>query len=82
MTQASSPSSSRSFCRCPPACRNRSTHISEPLPQNNTPEDMAAYVAASFNPVQLEGELGDSRSTFLIAEIEGVAVWIFKAPCR
>jgi len=35
--------------------------FSETFAANNTPEDMAAYVAASFNPVQLEGELGDSR---------------------
>jgi GNAT superfamily N-acetyltransferase len=48
--------------------------FSETFAADNTPEDMAAYVSASFNSAQLEAELGDSRSTFLIAEIEGVAV--------
>lgn len=48
--------------------------FSETFAAENTPEDMAAYVAASFNPAQLGAELSDSRSIFLIAEIDEVAV--------
>jgi ribosomal protein S18 acetylase RimI-like enzyme len=48
--------------------------FSETFASDNKPEDMAAYVAASFNPAQLEAELADSRSIFLIAEIDGAAV--------
>src|SRR6266851_2770372 len=48
--------------------------FSETFAADNTPKDMAAYIAASFNPAQLESELSDSRSIFLIAEIDGVAV--------
>jgi GNAT superfamily N-acetyltransferase len=40
----------------------------------NTPEDMAAYLAASFGQAQQTAELSDPRATFLIAEIDGVAV--------
>jgi len=39
---------------------------------DNTPEDMAAYIAASFNVAQQTAELTDPASTFLIAEIDGV----------
>ena len=48
--------------------------FSETFAADNKPEDMAAYIAGSFNPAQLEAELGDSRSIFLIAEIDGIAV--------
>jgi GNAT superfamily N-acetyltransferase len=36
---------------------------------DNTPEDMAAYLSASFNPEKQGIELADSQSRFLIAEI-------------
>ena len=39
---------------------------------DNTPENMAAYIAASFNLAQQTAELTDPASTFLIAEIDGV----------
>jgi diamine N-acetyltransferase len=48
--------------------------FSETFAADNKPEDMAAYVATSFNPAQLEAELSDSRSIFLIAEIDEGAV--------
>ncbi len=37
----------------------------------NTPENMAAYLAASFGPEIQAAELADPRVVFLIAEIEG-----------
>ncbi len=40
---------------------------------DNTPEDMAAYLAASFSPVKQATELADPASTFLIAEEDGLA---------
>lgn len=40
---------------------------------DNTPEDMAAYIAASFNHAQQTAELADPASTFLIAEVGGLA---------
>src|SRR5947208_1894508 len=48
--------------------------FSETFAPDNKPEDMTAYIATSFNLAQQEMELSDSRSTFLIAEIDGVAV--------
>ncbi len=39
--------------------------------QDNTPEDMAAYLAASFSPQKQADELADPLTTFLIAEIDG-----------
>ncbi len=42
--------------------------------KRNRPEDIAAYLASSFGQAQQAGELTDSHSTFLIAEVEGVAV--------
>lgn len=45
----------------------------ETFAEINTPEDMAAYLAASFTPEQLAIELSDSAATFLIAEAEGIA---------
>lgn len=46
----------------------------ETFAADNTPEDMAAYVASSFNSTQIATELSDPRSTFLIAEIDTIAV--------
>ena len=40
---------------------------------DNTPEDMAAYLAASFSPAKQAAELVDPGTVFLIAEIDGVA---------
>jgi ribosomal protein S18 acetylase RimI-like enzyme len=45
----------------------------ETFAKDNKPEDMAAYLAASFSP-QIQGtELADPQSSFFIAEIDGVA---------
>lgn len=40
---------------------------------DNTPEDLAAYIATSFNVAQQTAELEDPASTFLIAEVDGHA---------
>jgi ribosomal protein S18 acetylase RimI-like enzyme len=40
---------------------------------DNTPEDMAAYIGASFNLAQQTAELADPFSIFLIAEVGGLA---------
>jgi diamine N-acetyltransferase len=48
--------------------------FSETFAPDNSPEDMAEYLAASFSPEQLDAELADSLATFLIAEIDQVAV--------
>lgn len=40
---------------------------------DNSPEDMAAYLASSFNPAQQTAELADTASTFFIAEVGGAA---------
>jgi ribosomal protein S18 acetylase RimI-like enzyme len=47
--------------------------FSETFAADNTPEDLAAYIATSFNGAQQTAELEDSDSTFLIAEIDGRA---------
>ena len=47
--------------------------FAETFAADNTPANMAAYLAASFNPTQQSVELSDARATFLIAEIDGVA---------
>lgn len=39
---------------------------------DNTPENMAAYLAASFSPEKQAAELADPSSVFLIAEVEGL----------
>jgi diamine N-acetyltransferase len=39
----------------------------------NTPEDMAAYLSASFGPALQAQELADPDTKFLIAEIDGIA---------
>jgi diamine N-acetyltransferase len=41
---------------------------------DNTPEDMAAYLAGAFNPQKQAGELVDPATTFLIAEVDGQPV--------
>jgi ribosomal protein S18 acetylase RimI-like enzyme len=48
--------------------------FSETFAADNTPEDMAAYLASSFSPEQQAAELADSNSLFQIAETNGVAV--------
>lgn len=40
---------------------------------DNTPENLAEYMAASFNVAQQTAELKDPASTFLIAEVDGRA---------
>lgn len=47
--------------------------FAETFIQDNTPEDMAAYLASSFNFEKQTAELADPLSTFLIAEIDGIA---------
>ena len=47
--------------------------FSETFAADNTPEDLAAYVAASFNVAQQTAELNDPGSIFLIAEVDGQA---------
>ena len=37
--------------------------------RDNTPEDMAAYLAAAFGPARQAAELADPGTTFLIADI-------------
>ncbi|CAG0934957.1 phosphinothricin acetyltransferase [Thermoflexales bacterium] len=41
--------------------------------RDNTPEDMADYLAASFGPQKQADELADPLTTFLIAEIDHAA---------
>jgi diamine N-acetyltransferase len=41
---------------------------------DNTPEDMASYLASAFNPEQQADELTDPHCFFQIAETKGVAV--------
>ena len=45
--------------------------FSDTFAADNTPENMAAYLAASFGPDRQAAELADPRGLFLIAEIEG-----------
>jgi len=40
---------------------------------DNTPENMAAYLAASFSPARQAAELAELNSLFLIAEVDGAA---------
>ena len=37
----------------------------------NTPEDIESYVATNFSPAQVEAELGEEASTFLVADANG-----------
>lgn len=52
----------------------RTFHETFAADKRNRPEDVAAYLASSFGQAQQGAELADSHSTFLIAEIDGVAV--------
>ena len=47
--------------------------FSETFAADNTPEDLAAYLATSFNIEQQIVELEDPASTFLIGEVDGRA---------
>ena len=47
--------------------------FAETFAADNTPEDLDAYIATSFNVGRLTAELEDPASTFLIAEVEGRA---------
>jgi ribosomal protein S18 acetylase RimI-like enzyme len=44
--------------------------FSETFAADNTSEDMAAYIATSFNVARQTAELEDPASTFLIAEVD------------
>lgn len=46
----------------------------ETFAATNNPEDMAAYLAETFNPACQTEEIADPLSVFLIAEIDGMAV--------
>lgn len=43
--------------------------FSDSFAKDNTPENMATYLAASFSPEKQAGELADPNTIFLIAEI-------------
>ena len=47
--------------------------FSETFAADNSPEDLAAYVAASFNPARQTAELNDPAITFFVAEVGGLA---------
>ena len=47
--------------------------FTETFASDNSPEDLAAYLATSFNVEQQTAELEDPGSTFLIAEVDGRA---------
>jgi ribosomal protein S18 acetylase RimI-like enzyme len=47
--------------------------FSETFAIDNTPQDMSAYLAASFSVEQQTAELANSDSTFLLAEVGGLA---------
>ena len=47
--------------------------FSETFSADNSPEDMAAYLASSFSPARQAAELADPASTFLVAEVGGSA---------
>jgi ribosomal protein S18 acetylase RimI-like enzyme len=47
--------------------------FSETFASENSPEDLAAYLATNFNVAQQTDELEDPESTFLIAEVDGRA---------
>jgi diamine N-acetyltransferase len=48
--------------------------FSETFAPDNSPADMADYLASAFTPSQQAAELADSNSLFLIAEKDGVAL--------
>ena len=47
--------------------------FAETFTEDNTPEDMAAYLAVSFSLEKLTAELTDPLSIFFIAEVDGHA---------
>ena len=47
--------------------------FSETFAADNTPQDMSAYLAASFSLAQQTAQLADPASTFLLAEVGGLA---------
>ena len=47
--------------------------FNETFAADNSKEDMATYLAASFGTEQQRSELADPEALFLIAEVEGVA---------
>jgi diamine N-acetyltransferase len=47
--------------------------FSETFATENTSEDIAAYLAASFNVAQQTAELADPASTFFVADVGGLA---------
>ena len=47
--------------------------FTETFAADNSPEDLAAYLATSFNVAHQTAELEDHGSTFLIAEVDGHA---------
>jgi ribosomal protein S18 acetylase RimI-like enzyme len=47
--------------------------FSETFAADNSPEDMAAYLASSFSLARQSAELADDASIFMIAEVGGVA---------
>jgi ribosomal protein S18 acetylase RimI-like enzyme len=48
--------------------------FSDTFAADNTPEDMAAYLATAFGPKQQASELADEHCVFLIAEKDDVAI--------
>src|SRR5687768_18048474 len=46
----------------------------ESFAAQNTPENMTAYLAATFGPEQQRAELADPRNTVFIVENDGVAI--------
>jgi diamine N-acetyltransferase len=46
--------------------------------ETDEPAHIAAYIARTYDPEQIENELNDKNSTFFIAEIEGKAVGFAK----
>jgi ribosomal protein S18 acetylase RimI-like enzyme len=47
--------------------------FSETFAADNSPEDLAAYLAASFSPARQRAELNDPASAAFIAEVGGLA---------
>lgn len=45
--------------------------FAENFASQNTPADMAAYLAEAFNPAQQAAELADPAGVFLMAEVDG-----------
>jgi ribosomal protein S18 acetylase RimI-like enzyme len=47
--------------------------FAETFGPDNTPEDIAAHISATFTPAVMSAELADPRNVVLIAEIDGTA---------